>query len=99
MIEWFDDVCVGMRFKTGQKVVMREDIKRFAAEFDQFEEPAVECAPVGIRVWCAVRVGQVAHRLDDGVHVVEGKDCVIVAAAPAFFQCLRCDVCGFDRFA
>jgi acyl dehydratase len=34
MIEWFDDVCVGMRFKTGQKVVMREDIKRFAAEFD-----------------------------------------------------------------
>jgi acyl dehydratase len=34
MIEWFDDVRVGMRFKTGEKLVTREDIKRFAAEFD-----------------------------------------------------------------
>jgi acyl dehydratase len=34
MIEWFDDVRVGMRFKTGHKAVTREDIKRFAAEFD-----------------------------------------------------------------
>jgi len=34
MIEWFDDVEMGMRFKTGAIEVTREDIKRFAAEFD-----------------------------------------------------------------
>ena len=34
MIEWFDDVRVGMRFKSPEKLVTREDIKRFAAEFD-----------------------------------------------------------------
>jgi acyl dehydratase len=34
MIEWFDDVRIGMRFKTAEKLVTREDIKRFAAEFD-----------------------------------------------------------------
>src|SRR6476646_3855369 len=34
MIEWFDDVRVGMRFKSSEKLVTREDIKRFAAEFD-----------------------------------------------------------------
>src|SRR5713226_6242108 len=34
VIEWFDDVRVGMRFKSPDKLVTREDIKRFAAEFD-----------------------------------------------------------------
>jgi acyl dehydratase len=34
MIEWFDDLEVGMRFKTGEATVSKEDIKRFAAEFD-----------------------------------------------------------------
>jgi len=34
MIEWFDDLRVGMRFKSPEKLVTREDIKRFAAEFD-----------------------------------------------------------------
>ena len=34
MIEWFDDLKVGMRFKTGEATVSKEDIKRFAAEFD-----------------------------------------------------------------
>jgi acyl dehydratase len=34
MIEWFDDLAVGMRFKTSATQVSREDIKRFAAEFD-----------------------------------------------------------------
>jgi acyl dehydratase len=33
-IEWFDDLKVGMRFKSGQTTVLREDIKRFANEFD-----------------------------------------------------------------
>ena len=34
MVEWFDDLAVGMRFKSQEKVVTREDIKRFAFEFD-----------------------------------------------------------------
>jgi acyl dehydratase len=34
MIEWFDDLKLGMRFTTGEKRVTREDIVRFAAEFD-----------------------------------------------------------------
>ena len=34
MIEWFDDLTLGMRFKSAEKLVTREDIKRFAAEFD-----------------------------------------------------------------
>jgi acyl dehydratase len=34
MIEWFDDLKVGMRFKSGAVTVSKEDIKRFAAEFD-----------------------------------------------------------------
>jgi acyl dehydratase len=34
MIEWFDDLKLGMRFKSGEKLVTREDIIRFATEFD-----------------------------------------------------------------
>ena len=34
MIEWFDDLAVGMRFTSSEKVVTRDDVKRFAAEFD-----------------------------------------------------------------
>jgi acyl dehydratase len=34
MIEWFDDLKVGMRFESGAVTVSKEDIKRFAAEFD-----------------------------------------------------------------
>jgi acyl dehydratase len=34
MVEWFEDLALGMRFKGGKKLVTREDIKRFAAEFD-----------------------------------------------------------------
>jgi acyl dehydratase len=34
MIEWFDDLKLGMRFKSGKTAVSREDIVRFAAEFD-----------------------------------------------------------------
>jgi acyl dehydratase len=34
MIEWFDDLAVGMRFTTGEKLVTRGDIIRFATEFD-----------------------------------------------------------------
>jgi hypothetical protein len=34
LIEWFDDLKLGMRFKSGEVSVTKEDIKRFAAEFD-----------------------------------------------------------------
>lgn len=34
MIEWFDDLKLGMRFESGEVTVSREDIKRFASEFD-----------------------------------------------------------------
>jgi acyl dehydratase len=34
MIEWFDDLKLGMRFKSGEVTVSKEDIKRFAFEFD-----------------------------------------------------------------
>jgi acyl dehydratase len=34
MVEWFDDLVLGMRFKSIEKRVTREDIKRFASEYD-----------------------------------------------------------------
>jgi acyl dehydratase len=34
MIDWFDDLKVGMRFKSGEVTVSKEDILRFACEFD-----------------------------------------------------------------
>src|SRR5262245_64713017 len=50
MIEWFDDLRVGIHFKTGEKLVTREDIKRFAAEFDpqpyHLDEVAAERSPL-----------------------------------------------------
>ena len=33
-IEWFDDLTVGMTFKSGEVQITESDIKRFAAEFD-----------------------------------------------------------------
>jgi acyl dehydratase len=34
MIEWFDDLALGVRFRSEGKLVTREEIKRFAWEFD-----------------------------------------------------------------
>lgn len=34
MIEWFDDLKLGMRFESGEVTVSKEDILRFASEFD-----------------------------------------------------------------
>ena len=34
MIEWFDDLALGMRFKSGTVEITESDIKRFAAEYD-----------------------------------------------------------------
>jgi hypothetical protein len=50
MIEWFDDLTLGMRFKSGEVSVSNEDIKRFAAEFDPQLGDAEVC-----RVWMAER--------------------------------------------
>jgi len=51
MVEWFDDLKIGMRFKSGGKLVTREDIKRFAAEFDpqpyHLDEAAAERSVMG----------------------------------------------------
>src|SRR6478736_1751731 len=33
-VEWFDDLAIGMRFKSPEVLVTEADIKRFAAEFD-----------------------------------------------------------------
>lgn len=50
MIEWFDDLTTGMRFKTADKLVTREDIIRFASEFDpqpyHLDETAAERTPL-----------------------------------------------------
>jgi acyl dehydratase len=50
VVEWFDDLAVGMRFKSHEKVVTREDIKRFASEFDpqpyHLDEAAAEQTPL-----------------------------------------------------
>ena len=50
MIEWFDDLVVGMRFKSSDKQVTREEIKRFASEFDpqpyHLDEKAAEQTPL-----------------------------------------------------
>ena len=34
MVEWFDDLKVGMRFKSEAVTVSKDDIVRFASEFD-----------------------------------------------------------------
>src|SRR5215470_9530454 len=50
VIEWFDDLALGMRFKSPEKVVTREGIKRFASEFDpqpyHLDETAAERTPL-----------------------------------------------------
>jgi acyl dehydratase len=33
-IEWFDDLTIGMRFKSGEVQITAGEIKRFASEFD-----------------------------------------------------------------
>ena len=50
MVEWFDDLAVGMRFKSPEKVITREEIIRFASEFDpqpfHLDEAAAEQTPL-----------------------------------------------------
>lgn len=51
MVEWFDDLKVGMRFSSETTTVSRDDILRFAAEFDpqpfHLDEAAAENTILG----------------------------------------------------
>ena len=50
MIESFEDLKIGMRFKSTERLITREDIKRFASEFDpqpyHLDEVAAEHTPL-----------------------------------------------------
>ena len=50
MIEWFDDLVLGLRFKSAEQQITREEIKRFAEEFDpqpyHLDETAAERTPL-----------------------------------------------------
>ncbi|HXB76324.1 MAG TPA: MaoC family dehydratase [Bradyrhizobium sp.] len=52
MVEWFDDLKLGMRFKSAEAItISRDDILRFAAEFDpqpfHLDEAAAEKSILG----------------------------------------------------
>ena len=51
MVEWFDDLKVGMRFSSETTTVSKDDILRFAAEFDpqpfHLDEAAAENTILG----------------------------------------------------
>ena len=49
-IEWFDDLTVGMTFKSREVEITESDIKRFAAEFDP--QP-MHMDAVAARIWLA----------------------------------------------
>ena len=50
MIRWFDDLTLGMRFRSGTQRITREDIKQFASQFDpqpfHLDEAAAEHTPL-----------------------------------------------------
>jgi acyl dehydratase len=67
MVEWFDDLVPGMRFKSAEKRVTREDIKRFASEFDpqpyHLDEEAAERSVFGGLAASGWHTAAVAMRL------------------------------------
>jgi acyl dehydratase len=72
MIEWFDDLALGMRFKSLDKLVTREEIKRFAAEFDpqpyHLDEKAAERSPLKGLAASGWHTAAIAMRLAVEVH-------------------------------
>src|SRR5215467_1567787 len=50
MIRWFDDLTLGMRFRSGTRRITREEIKQFASQFDpqpfHLDEAAAENTPL-----------------------------------------------------
>jgi acyl dehydratase len=71
-IEWFDDLALAMRFKTAEKLVSREDIKRFAAEFDpqpfHLDEAAAENTPLQGLAASGWHTAAIAMRLAADLH-------------------------------
>ena len=67
MIEWFDDLSLGMRFKSGDKLVTRQDIIRFASEFDpqpyHLDDAAAERSPLKGLAASGWRTAAIAMRL------------------------------------
>lgn len=72
MIEWFEDLAVGMRFKSPERVVGREDIKRFAAEFDpqpfHLDEAAAKQTPLKGLAASGWHTAAIAMRLAVDMH-------------------------------
>ena len=72
MIEWFDDLVLGMHFKSHDKEVTREDIKRFASEFDpqpyHLDEAAAERTPLKGLAASGWHTAAIAMRLSVEVH-------------------------------
>ena len=67
MVEWFDDLVPGMRFESPEKRVTREEIKRFASEFDpqpyHLDEAAAERTVFGGLVASGWHTAAMAMRL------------------------------------
>jgi acyl dehydratase len=77
MIQWFDDLTLGMRFKSGEVSVSKEDIKRFAAEFDpqpfHLDEAAAEKRVLARKGRVAAsRENESAGLAVGSAHVVQG---------------------------
>ena len=72
MVEWFDDLVLGMRFKSPERVVSREDIKRFAAEFDpqpfHLDEAAAKQTPLKGLAASGWHTAAIAMRLAVDMH-------------------------------
>jgi acyl dehydratase len=72
VVEWFEDLAIGMRFKSPEKVLTREDIKRFAAEFDpqpfHLDEAAAEKTPLKGLAASGSHTAAVAMRLAIETH-------------------------------
>ena len=49
-VEWFDDLALGMRFRSADRRITADEIKRFAAEFDpqpyHLDEEAAKATPL-----------------------------------------------------
>src|SRR6476660_7445883 len=72
MVESFDDLAVGMRFKSPEKVVTREEIKRFASEVDpqpyHLDEAAAEQTPLKGLAASGWHTAAIAMRLAVDLH-------------------------------
>jgi acyl dehydratase len=67
LIEWFDDLILGMRFKSPERRVTREEIQRFASEYDpqpyHLDEEAAERSIFGGLVASGWHTAALAMRL------------------------------------